>query len=326
MANSVFDTMWLQQRLMVHGADTDNLVNPDTRVSSGVLDAGTVTELKAFAQRHNIPRSQVAVTSLLKGRKVRIEPPVLVEKLLASPPAVDVSRLEALEVIESEAEVAAKFPVVAGNVENLAKRVAANVIRAEKYAQEVSDIAKAGKATQDFLNAYNDWYKSATELQKTLANRLEDPAIKREFQKKLDEAGVDSKVMISALLKGPLAVAQLQEKSMTGFEAFPLIAILFGLSVAGVVAWKSADVLRAWSQLKQESTTRELFEWKKECIKSGKCNPEDMQDFEKHRETLAQEKSPMLWLLAGAALTGIGLYAYSRRKQIKTFVAARGES
>lgn len=113
---------------------------------------------------------------------------------------------------------------------------------------------------------------------------------------------------------------------MTGFEAFPLIAILFGLSVAGVVAWKSADVLRAWSQLKQESTTRELFEWKKECIKSGKCNPEDMQDFEKHRETLAQEKSPMLWLLAGAALTGIGLYAYSRRKQIKTFVAARGES
>lgn len=217
--------------------------------------------------------------------------------------------------------VAQKLPQnIRGATASIAKRVAANIIRAPKYRQEILELNKAGKLTPGLVSSYKDWFDKASKLQQLLAKQLEKPGNRAPFVKKVKQAGLDPDRVIEALSKTPLAVADLSKgTAVEGFEAFFLIALPWILSAAGVlVIWKAPDAIAAWANLRREGTAREIVEAQIECLKSGKDSAkcDAMAEVDKRSKENQDKMSIWPWFIGGIAVTGLGLFYLSRKKLI----------
>jgi len=294
---------------LVWGASGDGIINSATGMPNGVVNEATIRALAVIGSYFDIPGSDINVAGMLDGSKVNVGPSELVQKILGPAPIPLPEILQVQFVDEAQVAAVKLYPnKVAGTTSLVAKRVAANIVRAPQYARDIADLAKQGKLTAGLKRAYKNWYDSATKLQKTFAAQLKTPSVLAAFKRKLDEAGVDSGTMIAALEKGPLAVAALEGKS-SGLEVIPFLALAW-ISVSAIAVWQSSDILKAWGELQKESTNRSILEWKEACIKSGKCDAEDMNAFLQHRENIStiSGSSPWTWFFGGAAVVGIGLY------------------
>lgn len=218
-------------------------------------------------------------------------------------------------------DIAQKLPQdIRGATANIAKRVAANIIRAPKYRLEILNLNKAGKLTPGLVSSYKDWFEKASKLQQLLAKQFDKPGNRAPFVKKIKQAGLDPDQVIDALSKTPLAVADLSKSSaVDGFEAFFLIALPWILSAVGVLAvWKAPDAIAAWANLRREGTAREIVEAQIECLKSGtdpaKCD--SMAEVDKRSKENQDKMSIWPWFIGGIAVTGLGLFWMSRKKLI----------
>jgi hypothetical protein len=311
MSSIILDTKELQQRLLAWGANADGIINPETSMPSGVVNEATIRALVSIGYFFDIPGTQINVASQLGGIKAIVQPAELVQKILAAPPIPLPEKLVIQFSDQSRTNIAKRFPpTIKGNTELIAKRVAANVARAQSYAKQISEIAKRGAPT-GLMTAYRNWYKSATELQKTLAKRLRSPAAYRAMQKKLEAEGVDSVAMIAALEKGPLALAALESKS-TGLEAFPFIFIAIA-AITGTGIWKGSDILSAWKDVKKEDTNRAILDATLKCIADGNCDASKIDDVMKHREAVTMLDAPWWWMLGGAVAAGLGVFMWNKR-------------
>lgn len=324
MASIALDTKEWQDRLLIWGASPDGIVDPNTGLPDGVFGESTTAATIQIGEKLGLKRAQIAIAKLLDGRKVNIGPSEFVNKLLGPPPVPMPEDFVVENVVDSHVAAAKGFPAdYRGSMALLAKRVAANVVRAPEYASSIAAFAKTGKATPEILETYRKWYRSATNLQKLLVMRLEkNPREMARFRKELAAAGADPALIIAALTKGPLAVAKLEGES-TGLEIvwfLPVIAVLGAVAGVGTV-WKAPDILKEWNNLQQESTNRELLEFKMKCIESGKCDPDDLETFLKHREELKKGASPWAWFLGGAAIVGTGLFLYSQKGRVRSAAA-----
>lgn len=289
MASIALDTKEWQDRLLIWGADPDGIVDPNTGLPDGIFGDRTIEATVQIGEKLGLTRAQITIAKLLGGRKANIGPASFVKKLLGSPPIPMPEDFVVEHVVDSHVAAAKAFPpTLRGSMSLLSKRVAANVVRAPEYAREIAALAKAGKATSGILETYKQWYKSATNLQKLLVMRLEkNPREMARFRKELAAAGADSSLIISALTKGPLAVARAEGKS-TGLEVVftTALMIIAGIGALGATAWKGPEIIKEWNSLKQEGTNREILEFKMKCVESGKCDPEDIDTFLKHREEI----------------------------------------
>lgn len=316
MSSMVLDTKELQQRLLVWGANADGIVDPETGLPSGVINEATIRALAVIGSFFDIPGSDINVAGMLDGIKVDVGPSELVQKLLEAPPVPLPELLQVQFVDDAQVAAVKLYPQkVTGNTFTIAKRVAANIVRAPGYARDIAALAKQGKATAGLKKAYKDWYDSATKLQKLLGDRIKHPAARAAFKKKLEEAGVDSGTVIAALEKGPLAVAAAVNVKSSGLEVLPILALAW-MALGSVVIWNGSDILKAWGELQKESTNRTILEWKKDCISSGKCAAEDMNSFLQQRTDAQRfsESSPWLWFFGGIAIAGSGMIYLSRKK------------
>jgi hypothetical protein len=320
MASLIIDTKELQERLIIWGASPDGLVNPETGMPSGVLNRATVDAVKAFGKQLRIPVANIYVASAIEGLKTEVQPSQIVEKLMEPPSALSPDYI--VQDMNEGAEAAVKdltIPVK-DTLTVLAKTVADNIPRARIYALKVSQLSKEGKATPPVVEAYKNWYTSASKLQTMLVKRLRNPLTRGLFERKLKKAGMDAAATISALTSGPLAVAKAAPAG-TALEGFfiPLIWLaVAGTGVAGIAAWKGADILDAWKGVQQEETNRKILE----CQLDPKCDSSKLDPLLRHRENL-QNKTSWPWFLGGAAIAALGLGIYHQRDRVRKILPVR---
>lgn len=309
MSSIVLDTSELQQRLVLWGANADKLLNPDTGKPTGIFDQNTIEAVNAVGRKLGFNASNINVAKVLGGKKVNIGPSELVNKLLESP---TVGKIEYAITKENKSgiDLVKKYPDIKGALENLAKRIALDIEKAPDYAKSVIDLNKAGKLTPAILAAYKDWYKAATDLQLLLVKKLKVPLAMRMFKSKLTEAGVDADVMIDALSKGPLAVAEATKSTVSGLEFVQFIPLIIYGAIAAISLWKASDIVDSWRKLKEEGRARDQLE----CLMSGKCTQEDVEKANKAKSPI---DSPWTWFAGGIAVTAIGMLLFSKRETVK---------
>lgn len=210
-----------------------------------------------------------------------------------------------------------KFPQnIRGATESVAKRVAANIVRASKYRSEILQLNKSGKLTPGLVRSYKNWLDKASILQQLLVKQLSKPGNRNAFVKKMQQAGLDPDQVIEALSKTPLAVADLtKSSSMSGFEFWP--QLLF-TGIVGLTVWKAPDAITAWTNLQKEGTARKIVEAQIECLKlntdPAKCDA--IAETDKRLREDARSTSSLIWFVGGVAIAGLGLFWLSRKKYI----------
>jgi len=316
MASIVLDTKEFQQRLLVWGAEANGLID-DNGKPNGILNQKTIAAARAVGFKLGFALEKLGFASVGFG-KTSVTPSELVTKLLSAPPVGSREVLSVQNVSESDIQTASKFPqdTDGSNIVNVAKRVAANVIRASEYAQQIAELSKQGKATDDLREAYRLWYRAATLLQQTLAYRLQrNPRELAKFKEQVEKQGVAVETMIQALTKSPLAVvAATKSPGVSGFELWPFVITVIA-GIAGLTLWNGPDILKAYALVKQENTTRQLIEAQIACAKApGTCDQEALRKALEHQRDMQPISGNIWpWILGGSAAAGLGWYLLRRR-------------
>jgi hypothetical protein len=89
------------------------------------------------------------------------------------PSVATLPQLTIQNLVAANVRAAQAFPQdAAGTIASVAKRVAANVIRAANYATRIAELSKAGKTTEPLRSDYSNWYQAAIKLQQLLADEV----------------------------------------------------------------------------------------------------------------------------------------------------------
>lgn len=304
MASIVLDTVELQKRLLLWGADSDKLVNQSTGRPVGKLDQNTVEELNKIGNQLGYKSSEINISSVLDGSKANVQPSELVNKLLESPPVQN----PVYKVVQDDnlVSIAKTLSKSAKNLsEVLAGRIAFNIQKAPEYAKFIVDLNTSKKLTPEITKAYRKWYQGATDLQTTLTKRLENPIALRSFNKELLDAGIDPGLMKKALVGGPLAVAKL----VSGKELENPLLRLAVICTVALGLWETPNIIEATRKLREDNANRDIFE----CLKSGTCSKETVESLTEHKKSQASD-SPWTWFVGGAATVALGMLLFFTKR------------